>query len=160
MKKLSRRSFIHNMSMGSSAMLVSLPAITDTCGTGNNNQNGKKLNIALCGLGRYAGILADGFAGSQYCRLAGIVTGTPAKAEQWKKQYNIPQQNIYNYENFDQIANNKDIDVVYIVLPNAMHKEFTIRTAKAGKHVIVEKPMATTAKDCQEMIDACKAAGV
>lgn len=160
MKKLSRRSFIHNMSMGSSAMFVSLPVITDACGASNNNQKDKKLNIALCGLGRYAGILADGFADSKHCRLAGIVTGTPAKAEQWKKQYNIPQQNIYNYQNFDEIINNKNIDVVYIVLPNAMHKEFTIRTAKAGKHVFVEKPMATTVKDCQEMIDACKAAGV
>ncbi|MES1220107.1 MAG: Gfo/Idh/MocA family oxidoreductase [Bacteroidota bacterium] len=122
--------------------------------------NGRKLNIALCGLGRYADILARGLEVSQYCRLAGIITGTPGKAEQWKNRYNIPQKNIYNYSNFDEIKNNNDIDVVYVVLPNSMHKSFTLRTANAGKHVIVEKPMANTVSDCQEMIDACKNAGV
>ncbi len=66
----------------------------------------------------------------------------------------------YNYQNFDEIGNNKDIDVVYVVLPNAMHKEYTIRTAKAGKHVICEKPMCINAAECREMIEACKKAGV
>jgi len=126
----------------------------------NTKPAGRKLNIALCGLGRYAGILAEGFAFSQYCRLAGIVTGTPAKAEAWKKQYNIPQQNIYDYQHFDEIAANKDIDLVYVVLPNAMHKEYVIRAAKAGKHVISEKPLATSVKDAEEMIKACKDAHV
>ncbi|HEY8937145.1 MAG TPA: Gfo/Idh/MocA family oxidoreductase, partial [Cyclobacteriaceae bacterium] len=74
--------------------------------------------------------------------------------------YNIPQANIYNYQNFDEIAKNKDIDLVYVILPNSMHKEYTIRAAKAGKHVIVEKPMALTPEDCQEMIDVCNKAGV
>jgi predicted dehydrogenase len=99
---------------------------------------GKKLNIALCGLGRYAEILSRGLEISQHCRIAGIVTGTPGKADNWNKRYNIPQKNIYNYKNFDAIANNKDIDVVYVVLPNSMHKEYTIRAEKAGKHVIVK----------------------
>jgi predicted dehydrogenase len=97
---------------------------------------------------------------TQHCRLAGIITGTPSKAEDWKKRYNIPDSNIYNYQNFDEIAKNKDIDLVYVVLPNSMHKEYTIRAAKAGKHVIVEKPMAITEQDCREMIDACKRARV
>lgn len=121
---------------------------------------GKKLRIALCGLGVYAQILADGIAESKYCRLAGIITGTPSKAELWKKRYNIPDSNIYNYDNFDQLAGNQDIDLVYVVLPNSMHKEFTLRAAKAGKHVITEKPMATNAADCEAMIRACKDAGV
>ena len=120
----------------------------------------KKLNIALCGLGTYANILADGFADAQYCRLAGIVTGTPAKALSWKQKHAIPDQNIYNYQNFDTIINNKDIDLVYVVLPNSMHKEYVIRAAKAGKHVITEKPMANSAKDCEEMIKACREARV
>jgi predicted dehydrogenase len=111
-------------------------------------------------LGRYAGILADGLQESQYCKLAGIVTGHPAKAEAWKKQYDIPDSNIYNYENFDSIAHNKNIDVIYVVLPNSMHAEYTIRAAKAGKHVICEKPMATSVKDCEDMIKACKDAKV
>jgi predicted dehydrogenase len=152
MKSFSRRVFIQQGGMG--LMAASLAGIY----TGDNQQ--RKLNIALCGLGRYAGYLAEGLQQSKYCKLSGIITGTPAKAEKWKRQYNIPDQNIYNYQNFDSIKNNKQIDLVYVVLPNAMHKEYTIRAAKAGKHVIVEKPMAITAGDCTEMIAACKNAGV
>ncbi|MCC9138269.1 Gfo/Idh/MocA family protein, partial [Pontibacter silvestris] len=70
-------------------------------------------------------------------------------------KYNIPEKNIYNYENFDQIADNPDIDIVYVVLPNSMHAEYTIRAAKAKKHVICEKPMATSVADAQRMIEAC-----
>ena len=122
---------------------------------------GKKLGIALIGLGNYAtNNLAPAFVNTQYCRLAGIVTGTPAKAEIWKKKYNIPEKNIYNYQNFDEIANNPDIDIVYVVLPNGLHHEFTLRAAKAGKHVFCEKPMAISVKEGEEMIAACKAAKV
>ena len=121
----------------------------------------KQLGIALVGLGSYAtNNLAPAFANTQFCRLAGIVTGTPTKAETWKKKYNIPEKNIYNYQNFDEIANNSDIDVVYVVLPNGMHHEFVLRAAKAGKHVICEKPMAISVKESEEMIAACKAAKV
>jgi glucose-fructose oxidoreductase len=89
------------------------------------------------------------------CYLAGIVTGTPAKAETWKKRHNIPDKNIYNYQNFDSMVNNPDIDVVYVVLPPSLHAEYSIRAAKAGKHVWCEKPMASTVAECQQMIDAC-----
>ena len=156
MKKLSRRSFLQYAGIG--AGTVTLPSFANI--TGTPAYDGKKLNIALCGLGRYATYLAEGLQASQYCCLAGIITGTPQKAIDWKKQFNIPGANIYNYQNFDEIAGNKDIDLVYVVLPNAMHKEYTIRAAKAGKHVIVEKPMAITAADCKEMIEACNLAGV
>jgi predicted dehydrogenase len=126
-----------------------------------NAYEGKKLGVALIGLGSYAtNNLAPAFINTQYCRLAGIVTGTPAKAEIWKKKYNIPDKNIYNYQNFDEIANNPDIDIVYVVLPNGLHHEFTLRAAKAGKHVICEKPMAISIKEAEEMIAACKAAKV
>ena len=158
MKNQSRRSFLQNLGVG--AAVATLPNFESFAKNNVQNFDGKKLNIALCGLGRYAGYLAEGLETSQYCKLAGIITGTPAKEEIWKKKYNIPQKNIYNYQNFDEIVNNKDIDLVYVVLPNAMHKEYVIRAAKAGKHVIVEKPMAITAKDCQEMIDACGKAKV
>jgi predicted dehydrogenase len=161
MKDLSRRSFLQNLGMGvgGTAVAAALPSFIISQ-TNPVTYDGKKLNIALCGLGRYAGYLAFGLETSQYCRLAGIVTGTPAKALTWKKKYNIPEKNIYNYQNFDEIVNNKDIDLVYIVLPNSMHKDFVIRSAKAGKQVITEKPMAISAKDCEEMIKACKDAGV
>jgi len=162
MKNLSRRSFLQSIGLGAgvTAVAATLPTLINRSKPDKKNYAGKKLNIALCGLGRYAGYLAVGLETTQYCRLAGIITGTPSKAADWKKKYNIPEKNIYNYQNFDEIANNKDIDLVYVVLPNSMHKEYTIRAAKAGKHVIVEKPMAITAGDCREMIDACNKAAV
>jgi predicted dehydrogenase len=122
-------------------------------------QNPKKLGIALVGLGKYAtGELAPALQETKNCYLAGIVTGTPEKAEKWKRKYNIPESNIYDYQHFDSIKDNPAIDIVYIVLPNAMHKEFVIRAARAGKHVICEKPMAVTVEDCDEMIQACSEA--
>ena len=121
----------------------------------------KKLGIALVGLGGYSsGQLAPALQETEFCKLTGIVTGTPAKEKQWADQYGIPQKNIYNYENYDDIADNEDIDIIYVVLPNSMHAEYTIRAAQAGKHVICEKPMALSVQECQEMIDACQKANV
>ena len=123
-----------------------------------NQEN--KLGIALVGLGSYAGgQLAPALTETEDCYLAGIVTGTPSKIPAWKERYNIPDQNIYNYQTFDSIKDNKAIDIVYVVLPNSMHAEYVIRAAKAGKHVICEKPMAITVEDCDRMIAACKQAG-
>lgn len=122
-----------------------------------SNTKTKKLGIALVGLGKYSGEqLAPALKETEYCYLAGIVTGTPGKVSKWTKQYDIPKKNVYSYSNFDDIKNNADIDIVYIVLPNSMHHEYVIRAAKAGKHVICEKPMALTVKECDEMIAACK----
>ncbi len=123
-------------------------------------KNAGKLGVALVGLGGYAtGQLAPALQETAHCYLAGIVTGTPSKAIAWKEKYNLPDKNIYNYENFDDIRNNPDIDVVYVVLPNSMHAEYSIRAAEAGKHVICEKPMAITVQECDQMIAACKKAG-
>jgi glucose-fructose oxidoreductase len=119
-------------------------------------QKKERLGVALVGLGYYStDLLAPALQLTKKCFLAGIVTGTPAKAEKWKQQYKIPDKNIYNYQNFDSIANNPDIDVVYVVLPPSMHMEYVIRAAKAGKHVWCEKPMAVTEAECKQMIDAC-----
>lgn len=162
MKNISRRLFVNKVSMGIGgvALLASLPSFMSFPNEKKTMYNGKKLNIALCGLGNYATMLAEGLQSSQYCKLAGIITGTPEKAANWKSKYNIPDANIYSYENFDSIVNNKEIDLVYVVTPNALHKEFVIRAAKAGKHVITEKPMAVSVQDCKDMIKACKEAGV
>lgn len=120
-------------------------------------QRKERLGVALVGLGYYStDLLAPALQNTKHCYLAGIVTGTPSKAESWKKKYKIPEKNIYNYQNFDKIADNPDIDVVYVVLPPSMHKEYVIRAANAGKHVWCEKPMAVTADECQAMIDACR----
>lgn len=125
------------------------------------NYDGKKLRVALIGLGSYAtNQVLPGIQKSTMCELGGIVTGTPAKKESWMAKHNLAEKNCYNYQNFDEIKNNPDIDAVYVVLPNSMHKEYAIRAAKAGKHVICEKPMAMNAKEAREMIAACKAAGV
>ncbi|CAN5404238.1 Gfo/Idh/MocA family oxidoreductase [soil metagenome] len=157
MRKTSRRSFL--LQTGAATATLALPSFVASP-FGNRIFSDKKLNVALVGLGRYAGILAEGLQQSQYCKLAGIVTGHPAKAATWKKQYGIPDNNIYNYDNFDSISKNKDIDLVYIVLPNSMHAEYTIRAARAGKHVICEKPMAISVKECEAMIKACADAKV
>jgi len=159
MNKTSRRAFITQTGITAAGISI-MPKLMPVAHVDKTKYTGKKLNVALVGLGRYAAILADGLQASAYCKLAGVVTGHPEKGEAWKKQYNLADKNIYNYSNFDSIDHNPDIDVVYIVLPNSMHKEYTIRAAKGGKHVICEKPMALNAADCEEMITACKNAGV
>jgi predicted dehydrogenase len=152
--KTSRRDFIRTGSLGAGALILG-PALSSLAIT----KADKRLGVALVGLGGYSGgQLAPALQHTKNCYLAGIVTGTPAKAEEWSKKYNIPKKNIYSYQTFDEIASNKDIDIVYIVLPVSMHKEYTIRAAKAGKHVICEKPMALNAADFRELVDACKKA--
>ncbi|HTM90853.1 MAG TPA: Gfo/Idh/MocA family oxidoreductase, partial [Flavisolibacter sp.] len=125
-----------------------------------NQKKDGKLGIALVGLGGYAGgQLAPALQQTENCYLAGIVTGTPSKIQRWKSMYSIPDANVYNYENFDSIKDNKDIDIVYIVLPNSMHAEYVIRAAQTGKHVISEKPLGLSTKECDDMIAACKKSG-
>ena len=117
----------------------------------------KKLGIALVGLGNYASRqLAPALMETNMCELKGIVTGTLSKIDLWKKTYNLKDHQIYNYDNFDNIANNEEIDIVYVVLPNHMHKAFTIRAFQAGKHVICEKPMAMNAQEATQMIEEGK----
>ncbi len=151
MKSISRRETLKTISLGTGLSLFS--PLVFACNRSNNTD---KLGIALVGLGYYSNdLLAPALQQTEHCYLAGIVTGTPSKAEAWKAKYNIPEKNIYNYENFDTIADNPDIDVIYIVLPPSMHKEYVIRAAEAKKDVWCEKPMAVTPEECQEMIDAC-----
>lgn len=120
-----------------------------------------RLGVALVGLGTYSTEqLAPALMETAYCRLAGVVSGSAEKREQWKLRYQLPERNLYGYDNFDEIASNRDIDIVYVVLPNSMHAGYVIRAARAGKHVICEKPLATNVDDCHRMINACREAGV
>jgi glucose-fructose oxidoreductase len=153
MKNFSRRDTLKMITLGSGISLFN-PLSLMAC---QHSPKKDKLGVALVGLGYYStDLLAPGLQQTEHCYLAGIVTGTPSKAEAWKEKYNIQEKNIYNYENFDTIANNPDIDVIYIVLPPSMHMEYVVRAANAGKHVWCEKPMAMTVQECQTMIDACK----
>ena len=152
MKQINRRDILKTLVLGSGIGLFSGNTLLSA-----TLRQKDRLGVALVGLGYYStDLLAPALQQTKNCYLAGIVTGTPEKAEAWKKKHNIPDGNIYNYDNFDDIANNPDIDVVYVVLPPSMHKEYTIRAANAGKHVWCEKPMAMTETECQEMIDACR----
>lgn len=163
----SRRRFLYNL--GLAGLGVPLISSGIKCADDNKpksqamideNKKAGKLGIALLGLGGYAGgQLAPALLQTEHCYLAGIVTGTPSKIPTWQSKYSVPDQNVYNYENFDSIKDNKDIDIVYVVTPNALHKDYVIRAARASKHVICEKPMALTVEDCDAMIDACKKAG-
>jgi predicted dehydrogenase len=155
-KRDSRRHFIRNCTLGSLAFAPGISALA-ACVMHSKKE---KLGIALVGLGNYSSNqLAPALRETKHCFLSGIVTGTPSKEKTWSSKYDIPARNIYNYENFDSISGNPDIDIVYVVLPVGMHKEFTIRAAQAGKHVICEKPMAINAPECEEMIAACRKAG-
>lgn len=154
MKQLTRRSFNGLATKGllGSALLANMPLANAF----TTNKNSKKLGVALVGLGSYSTYqLAPSLLDTEHCYLAGIVTGTKEKESVWQEKYNIPKENIYNYENFDTIADNDSIDVVYVVLPNSMHAEFCIRAAKAGKHVICEKPMAVSVVECDAIMNAC-----
>lgn len=116
----------------------------------------EKLGIALVGLGNYStGLLALALQQTEHCELRGIVTGSPEKIPKWQKKYGIKDSNVYNYENMHGIADNDEIDVIYIVLPNSLHAKYAILAANTGKHVWCEKPMATTAEECRQIIDAC-----
>ncbi|MEM9985250.1 MAG: Gfo/Idh/MocA family oxidoreductase [Bacteroidota bacterium] len=121
----------------------------------------EKLGVALVGLGYYSTeLLAPALQLTEHCYLAGIVTGSYRKIPMWQERYRVPDRNVYSYESFDEIANNDEIDVVYVVLPNSLHAEFSIRAALAGKHVWCEKPMALNVQQCLAMIQAAESSGV
>ncbi len=156
MKLISRRDSLKSMTLVAGAGLLSPFNLI-----GNTHSKKDKLGVALVGLGYYStDLLAPALQQTEHCYLAGIVTGTPAKEGMWKAKYQIPEANVYNYKTFEDIKDNPDIDVIYIVLPPSMHMEYVVRAAKTGKHVWCEKPMALTVAECQKMIDACKNEGV
>ena len=118
---------------------------------------GKKLGWAIVGLGNLAiNEILPAFAKCEKSKVVAFVSGHPDKAHKLALRYGVSPRNIYNYQNYDSIKDNPEVDVIYIVLPNGMHAEYTIRGLQAGKHVLCEKPMANTPAECQQMIDAGK----
>jgi len=157
----SRRDFLQKLT----ASAIAIPFLTPTKDWDKpinlvRNPDGPMLRVALMGLGGYASIVAKAMQDCKRAKITGLISGTPSKLADWGTKYNVPEKNRYNYENFDDIKNNPDIDVVYVTTPNALHHDQVIRVARAGKHAISEKPLALNAKEGQEMVDACSAAGV
>lgn len=124
------------------------------------NDEGKILRVAIMGLGSYGTRVAEAMQSCKRAKLAGVISGTPSKIKRWQEKYHIPPKNCYNYETYDAIKNNPDIDAVYVITPNALHHDAVLRVASAGKQVICEKPMGVNAREGQEMVDACRKAGV
>ncbi len=157
----SRRNFLQKLTASAIALpLLSKYSLAKTKNDAPYLYQGPMLRVAILGLGGYGTIVANAMQSCTRAKLVGAISGTPSKLKEWQAKYNIPEKNCYNYENYDSIKNNPDIDAVYVITPNALHKEHVIRVAKAGKHAISEKPMSVNAGDGQDMIDACKKANV
>jgi predicted dehydrogenase len=152
----SRRDFLQKIG----ALSALTPFLPNPVRAETEKYQDQVLRVAILGLGSYGTRVADAMQSCKKAKLVGAISGTPSKLTAWQTKYNIPEKNCYNYQNFDQVKNNPDIDAVYVITPNALHKEYVIRVAKAGKQVICEKPMSVNAKDGQEMVDACKNANV
>lgn len=157
-----RRNFLQTLA----APLLAIPFMSDEDVLEENKEahheqyDGPVLRVAIMGLGSYGTRVAEAMKDSVKAKLVGVISGTPSKITAWQAKYNIPAKNCYNYENFDAVKDNPDIDAIYIITPNALHKEQAIRVAQAGKHVICEKPMALNAREGEQMIAACKKANV
>ena len=149
---LSRRDFTRLSALGLAAQFA--PKLSA-------QSSGRKIGYAIIGLGRIADHFMRGIQDTTNSKVVALVSGHPDKAARIAAQYGIPKANIYNYENMDSFRDNHAIDAVYVALPNSMHAEYTIRSAKAGKHVLCEKPMAVNPTEAElAMIDACKTANV
>ena len=156
----SRRDFLQKLAATSIATPFIKQAVAANRSLNEKLYDGPVLRVAIMGLGSYGTRVAEAMLDCKMAKLVGVISGTPSKITAWQSKYNIPEKNCYNYENFDNIKNNPDIDAVYVITPNALHHDEVIRVAKAGKHVICEKPMALNAKEGEEMIAACKKANV
>ncbi|HEY4209033.1 MAG TPA: Gfo/Idh/MocA family oxidoreductase, partial [Puia sp.] len=158
----SRRDFLQKLA-ASAVAFPSLSYLTAAAAAPalacNRPYDGPMLRVAIMGLGSYGTRVAQAMRSCTKAKLVGVISGHPDKIKRWQSEYNIPDKNCYNYENFDAIRNNPDIDAVYVITPNGLHHDEVIRVARAGKHAICEKPMAVNAKEGQEMVDACKKAG-
>ncbi|HTW49771.1 MAG TPA: Gfo/Idh/MocA family oxidoreductase [Acidobacteriaceae bacterium] len=150
--KLNRRDFSRLSAMAAAA--ATLPRMDGQ--TTETQPSSRKFRWCIVGLGRISmGHFMPGVALSNTGQITALVSGHREKAEKQAAMYNVPSPSIYSYDNYDEIAQDKEIDAVYIALPNSMHAEYTIRAAKAGKHVLCEKPMATSVADCRAMIEQC-----
>ncbi|MEI7533095.1 MAG: Gfo/Idh/MocA family oxidoreductase [Verrucomicrobiae bacterium] len=156
MKPTTRRSFLKTTALAAPAIVgLNLLAQAQTTREG-------KRGIALCGLGRFSErSIAPELAFAKDVYFAGVITGDPqGKGRQWAQQYGFPEKNIFTYADMATLADCADISIVHVVTPNGLHAEHAIAAAKAGKHVMCEKPMATSSEQCEAIIAAAKSSGV
>ncbi len=114
-----------------------------------------KVRYAVVGLGHIAqAAVLPAFRNVDNAELTALVSGDPEKNRVLGQRYGIG--NTYSYEQFDECVKSGEVDAVFIALPNDLHREYTVRAAHAGVHVLCEKPMAVTHADCEEMIGACE----
>lgn len=117
------------------------------------SEGGRKVRYAVAGLGWIAQeAVLPGFANAPNSELVALVTDNQEKAEELGKQYNV--QRTVDYDDYDKLMASGEVDAVYITLPNHQHRDYTVRAALKGMHVLCEKPMAETEQDCLEMIAA------
>ncbi|MGI4730831.1 MAG: Gfo/Idh/MocA family protein, partial [Janthinobacterium lividum] len=154
---LTRRSLIGaGVAAGAAA---ALPAVAQRATAQVRAASDRPVGFAIVGIGKLSsGQIIPALRKTRHAHLTALVSGHPDKAQATARAEGVAADAIYSYETFDRIAADPRIDVVYIVLPNSMHAEYTIRALKAGKHVLCEKPMASTVKDAEAMIAAAKAA--
>ncbi len=146
----SRRDFLQKLGVSALALhLAPVSTWADSKHDHNEAYDGPVLRVAIMGLGSYGTRVAEAMQACTKAKLVGVISGTPSKIKNWQSKYAISEKNCYNYENFDAIKNNPDIDAVYVITPNGLHHDEVIRVAKAGKHVICEKPMALNARQGQ-----------
>jgi len=154
-RRVSRRRFLEQ------ATLATTLAATSPWARAAESTSARKLGVALVGLGGYSTRqLGPALRETKFCQLAGVVTGDRAKGQQWARDYGFSERSIYSYDTMARLADDAAIDIVYVVTPNGLHAEHAIAAAKAGKHVIIEKPMCNTVADCDAVLAACKAANV
>ncbi len=156
-----RRQFVGTLAAGAAALALA-PSSTRAAAAGAPPLPTKKLGVALVGLGGYAiGQLAPALQRTQHCRLIGAATRDPGnKGRQMAQAFGFPEKNIYAYDKIATMRDNPDIDIIYVVTPNSLHRQDVLAAAQAGKHVITEKPMGVSVADCDAMIKACRDAGV
>jgi glucose-fructose oxidoreductase len=148
------------MEFGRRDLLVAAATLAATSSGVARAAPDRKLGYAIVGLGQYGrDVILPQFVNCKHSRVTALVSGDRAKALAAATKYGVPESAIYSYADFDRIRDNPDVDIVYVCLPNSMHAEYTIRAAKAGKHVMCEKPMAVSVAECEAMIRACKTAG-
>ncbi len=168
----SRRLFMTGSVLGLGSLVLASPADAKDIPTGPTGRPqpqleqepplpaDKRLGWAVVGLGHYAQqYVLPALGRARRSKLTALVSGNADKARTVAARQGIKAANLYSYDTLGRLAQNREVDVVYIVTPNSSHAELTVKAFEAGKHVMCEKPMANSSAECQRMIDAAKAAG-